>query len=281
MSGLAIGEVADRTGLAPGTIRMWEQRYGFPTPERTASGFRRYAEEDVEVLRRALALREQGMSVAAALARARSAGETPTDRPSIYGALVASEIAPIRPLPLRKRTLLAISRAIENEVLARAAAPVCFGAFQHERFYRRVEHRYRRIAEGATAVGVFADFDHSGAPPGAPVELVIGPEDALGNEWAVIVDAPGYAACLIAWEQPARAAANGDDAARRFEALWTLDPRTVRHSAEVAAALAARCQPEWAERVQTELAERPLAFERPAPGLISLTNRIVEYLDGS
>ena len=38
MKGLAIKEVAERTGIAAGTIRMWEQRYGFPEPARTPSG---------------------------------------------------------------------------------------------------------------------------------------------------------------------------------------------------------------------------------------------------
>ena len=46
--GLSIREVAEQTGLAPGTIRMWEQRYGFPSPRRTASGYRRYEPEDVD-----------------------------------------------------------------------------------------------------------------------------------------------------------------------------------------------------------------------------------------
>jgi MerR family transcriptional regulator, light-induced transcriptional regulator len=50
--GLSIKEVAEQTGLAPGTIRMWEQRYCFPAPRRTASGYRRYEPEDVETLRR-------------------------------------------------------------------------------------------------------------------------------------------------------------------------------------------------------------------------------------
>ncbi|HEY2637049.1 MAG TPA: DICT sensory domain-containing protein [Solirubrobacteraceae bacterium] len=280
MGGLAIKDVAERTGLAPGTIRMWEQRYGFPEPDRTASGYRRYSEEDVAVLLRAVDFREQGLSVTAALVRARSVPERATDRPSIYGAIVAAETAPVRPRWLHKPTLLSISRAIENEALARASSPVCFAAFQREAFYRRVEHRYRRLAEGAAAAGVFADFADTPRPAGAPVELVIDPDDALGNEWAVIVDAPGYAACLIAWEHPDSEGAGGaDDAARRFESLWTTDPETVRHTARVAAHLAARCQPEWAERVGNVLADRPLAFERPAPAITALTNRIIGYLD--
>ena len=62
---LAIKDVAERTGIAAGTIRMWEQRHGFPTPERTAGGYRRYTLEDVETLRRVLAYRMRGLSVAA------------------------------------------------------------------------------------------------------------------------------------------------------------------------------------------------------------------------
>ena len=72
MKGLAIKDVAERTGIAAGTIRMWEQRYGFPEPERTTAGYRLYGEDDVEALRRVLALRERGLSVPAAVdARAR------------------------------------------------------------------------------------------------------------------------------------------------------------------------------------------------------------------
>jgi MerR family transcriptional regulator, light-induced transcriptional regulator len=281
MEGLAISEVARRTGLAAGTIRMWEQRYGFPEPGRTPSGYRRYSAADVEVLRRALALKAEGLSIPAALERARglvTAGTT--DRPSIYGALVAAHPLPIIPRRLHKRTLLALSRAIEDEALAHAAAPVCFAAFQYERFYRRVEHRYRRLAEVADAVAVFADFGAVRRAPAGPLELPIGPTDSLGNEWAVIIDAPGYAACLIGWEDPDQPrAGEGDDRERRFETLWTLDPRTVRTAAEVAAGLAERIDGGEGGRLARMLADRPLALERPAPALSALTNRTVGYLD--
>ena len=70
MEGLGIKEVAERTGIAAGTIRMWEQRYGFPEPARTPAGYRVYAAADVETLRRVLAYRERGLSVPAALERA-------------------------------------------------------------------------------------------------------------------------------------------------------------------------------------------------------------------
>src|SRR3954469_10073999 len=93
MRELAIRDVAEQTGLAAGTIRMWEQRYGFPAPERTPSGYRRYSAHDVEILRRALAYRDRGLSVPAALARARETA-SPTDRPSLYAAIAAAQEAP-------------------------------------------------------------------------------------------------------------------------------------------------------------------------------------------
>ena len=52
MKKLAIKEVAEQTGVAAGTIRMWEQRYGFPEPGRTASGYRVYTEENLALRRK-------------------------------------------------------------------------------------------------------------------------------------------------------------------------------------------------------------------------------------
>ncbi len=156
MKGLAIKDVAERTGIAAGTIRMWEQRYGFPEPERTTAGYRLYGEDDVEALRRVLALRERGLSVPAAVERVRGA-DMGTDRPSLFGALSGGD-QPVSSQILMKRTLLAISRAIEDEAMSRASSPVVFGAFQREGNYRAVEHRYRAMARTADAVVVFADF---------------------------------------------------------------------------------------------------------------------------
>ena len=229
MPDLSISDVAGRTGLATGTIRMWEQRYGSPRPRRLASGYRVYDEAEVEVLRRAVAYRERGLSVPAALARARETG-TETDRPSIFAAVATGQRAPRTHL-LRKRTLLSLSRAIEDETLAHAAAPLCFG-------------------------------------------------DALGNEWALVIDAPGYAATLLAWEQPDGLDRSGpQEADRRFEAMWTVDAEVVRRATTVASRLAARADTSLGQRLEDLLADRPLATESPAPALTALTNRMVSYME--
>lgn len=279
--GLGIGEIAERTGVPAGTIRMWEQRYGFPEPERTPSGYRRYRAEDAEAVRRVLALRERGLSMPAAIARAQEREDLPTDRPSIYGAVVRGA----RPQPvalLKKSTLVAVSRAIEDEALARAAGPIVFGAFQQEPFYRHVESRYRRLAQASDAVVVFADFPAERSTPEGLTEVPLDADDAVGNEWAVIIDAPGYSACLLAWEPPGPYERGGeDDLDRRFEAAWTLDPEITRQAAGVAARLAGRHDAALGARLQGLLAERPLATERPAPGLTALTNRMVAYLENA
>jgi DICT domain-containing protein len=271
---LAIRQVAERTGIAAGTIRMWEQRYGFPDPARTASGYRRYSDDDVESLRRVASFRRLGLSIPAAIDRVRGAAEVP-ERPSIYAAVAAiDEMA--RPNLLRKSTLMGLSKAIEHETLAHAAAPVLFAAFQREEAYRQVEHRYRRLARQAQATTVFADFGALRREAGAAVEVPIDLDDAIGNEWAVIVDAPGYAACLLGWEHPREVA---DDMARRFETIWTVHPRAVRRAAEVAARLVAQIDPPYGAELEALLADRPLAVEAPAPALTSLTNRAIAYLE--
>ena len=191
MKGLAIKDVAERTGIAAGTIRMWEQRYGFPEPERTTAGYR--------ALRRG---RRRGAAARARLPRARALGprrgrararrrhRAPTGRRS--SARSSRGEQPSRSqLLAQARRCSRISRAIEDETMARAAAPVVFGAFQRERNYRAVEHRYRAMARTADAVVVFADFERLRRAAGAPVEVPLEAGDALGNEWAVVIDAPG------------------------------------------------------------------------------------------
>jgi MerR family transcriptional regulator, light-induced transcriptional regulator len=278
MEQLGIRDVARQAGIAAGTIRMWEQRYGFPRPARTASGYRRYSPEDVDVLRRVLAYRRRGLSVPAALDRARAAGGV-TDRPSLYAA-VAPSAPGARPQVLRKRTLVAISRAVEDEALASAAAPVLFAAFQRERFYRAVQHRYRELARGAEAAVVFADFPGVGRPPASPVEIPLEPDDALGNEWAVVIDAPGYAACLLAWERPGEEGQGGpNDLDRRFECFWTIDAMLTRRAAFLAARLAGRADADLGRRLERLLGDRPLAVEAPAPALTALANRMIGYVE--
>ena len=276
MTELAIKDVAERTGIAAGTIRMWEQRYGFPEPQRTPSGYRRYSDGDVEALRRVASYRRLGLSIPAAIDRVRVDEGDVVEQPSIFAA-VSSIDEMARPQLLRKPTLVALSRAIEHETLARAASPVVFAAFQEARHFSGVEHRYRRIARQADATTVFADFDELTRAPGRAAQIPIDLDDAIGNEWAVIVDAPGYGACLLAWEHPRQEGIL--DERRRFEAIWTVHPRAVRRAAEVASRLAGQADEEYGAELEDLLRDRPLSMESPVPSLTALTNRAIAYMD--
>jgi DICT domain-containing protein len=155
---------------------------------------------------------------------------------------------------------------------------VLIGAFQQERFYRPIETRWRRMTAHADAAAVFADFPAVDHPPGGPAELPIDPTDVVANEWAVIVDAPGFAASLVAWEQPGGTGRCGADD-RCFEAIWTLDPQATRRACRAAARMAATIDPPMGERLEELLADRPLALEQPVPTLTALANRVVAYLE--
>lgn len=50
-AGYSIAAVSKLTGISCHALRVWERRYGFPIPCRSASGHRRYASEQVGVLR--------------------------------------------------------------------------------------------------------------------------------------------------------------------------------------------------------------------------------------
>src|SRR4051812_5446620 len=278
MRELAIREVAEQTGLAAGTIRMWEQRYGFPTPQRTPTGYRLYSPEDVETLRRAPSPRKGGLSAPGGLERARSAGAGPTGRASIFGA--APHGGRVR--RLRKRTLVALSRAIEDETLASAAGPIVLGAFQRERHYRGVEHRYRRLAKAADLTAVFADFG-AGRPAAAqdagdPVEVNIRADDPMGHEWAVVVDAPGFSVCLVAWEPPVAQPPEREHD-RVFEAYWTLNPEIVRQAPPAGALVARDSEPAVAVGLERLLEQRPIGADANVDALEALAMRMVGYLE--
>jgi MerR family transcriptional regulator, light-induced transcriptional regulator len=277
MRELAIREVAEQTGLAAGTIRMWEQRYGFPTPSRSSSGYRVYSEDDVDVLRRIVHLRESGLSVPAAMERARAFEAGATDRPSIFGAVPHHG----RVRRLRKRTLIQLSRAIEDETLACAANPVVLGAFQRERHYRSVRHRYQRLARVADVAAVFAHFGpghETEVEQGEPVEIDIRTDDPVGHEWAVVVDAPGFAVCLVAWEPPVRRPPESE-LERVFETFWTLDPGAVRRATHAGAAVARDASPVVAARIERLLDERPLGAGSSIEALERLAMRMIGYLE--
>jgi DICT domain-containing protein/predicted DNA-binding transcriptional regulator AlpA len=271
---LTISDLADRTGVAPATLRSWESRYGFPRPSRLAGGHRRYAERDVSSVLEVVRHRDSGLALEAAVRRASS---EPLQSRSLYAEL-RRQHPELVPQPLMKSTLLALSHAIEDECCARAEQPVLFGGFQRSRFLRASYARWVELARTALVTVVFADMSSPReVSPGLPVEVALPHEAPLNREWIVVCDARDLPACMVAVERPGQEAV--PDSRRRYEAVWTVDPRAVRHASRVATELAHEYRPELRT---TELA--PMANEPPessadlrrASGLLT---RTMGYLD--
>ncbi|MGI8507143.1 MAG: DICT sensory domain-containing protein [Solirubrobacteraceae bacterium] len=270
---LSTAQLAQRTGVAPATLRMWESRHGFPSPARLPGGHRRYGDRDVELVREVSRLRRQGLSMPAAIDRVISAvAPAPA---SVFAGL--RRLRPeVQPVILSKRALLGLTHAVEDEYCARGAKGLLVGCFQRERFYRQSERRWRELARTAELAVALADFQALREPADAPAEVPIADEAPLAREWALVIDAPGAQACVTAWEQPSESEL--PDGRRRFEVLWSFEPTVVRSASGLAIELLARLAPATAGRVPEALA-RPLPA--PAPELrfaSALAHRVVGYL---
>ena len=93
--GLNISALARRTGVAPDTLRKWEQRYEILRPSRTPGGQRRYDERDVARVEWLCARLAEGYRIGEA---AQLLGN-------------GAEIAPASPAELRSELLAAVERA--------------------------------------------------------------------------------------------------------------------------------------------------------------------------
>lgn len=270
---LTTAQLAQRTGVPAGTLRMWEARHGFPVPARLPGGHRRYSERDVERVGAVIGLRQEGLSLRAAITRAsdgRSLGP-----PSIFAGL--RERRPdLQPMTIGKPGLLALTRAIEDEYCARARSGVMIGSFQAERFYRHSEWRWRELARTAQLAIALAEFDAPRELGHSLYEVPIGRRHPLAREWAIVFSAPDASACLAAWEIP-EVRARGD-AERRFEVLWSPEPDVVRVAVELASELIAPLAPPLAARLQATLSERPPATTPELRVATAQAHRMLSYL---
>jgi DNA-binding transcriptional MerR regulator len=267
---LTIGAVAQQTNLAATVLRSWEVRYGFPMPERSPSGHRRYTARQVEQIRTVVRHRDDGMSLEAAIRRIRSSSDV--IEPSIFAGL--RRRWPILPVHvLSTRAMHAVSKAIEDECCAQAERPVLIGCFQREWAYRRSEARWRELSRTAWSATVFADFGMDRHPPGGPREVALAADSPLRREWAVVCDAPGAAGCLAGFERLDDGRSVGE---RRFEAVWSVDPAVVRDAADIGAALAGDGADQRRPAGSVAALTDPAAIVRRAT---AVTNRVIAYID--
>ncbi len=278
---LTIGTLAERTGLSPATLRMWEQRHGFPRPQRLESGHRRYLEADVEAVTRVVRRRDAGVRLDVAIADALA--QAAPGSPSVYAELRRKH-PHLQVQRLHKRTLLALSWAIEDEFCAKSERATLFGAFQQERYYLAAQARWRELAlvsRSAFVFAEFADLTHprtagSGPRPG-PVLVPLPPEEPMAREWAVICDSVELPAALTAWELPGQL--DIPDRERVFETMLTVDPAAVRDAARVCARVAQRAGAAEATPALYDLADQPGPEAADLASVSAMLGRVLAYVD--
>lgn len=178
--GLSIGELASRTDVPAPTLRSWESRYGFPRPRRLAGGHRRYDPGDIALIEDVLRLRASGMSLPTAISQV-TTHPRQAER-SVFAGLRRRHPS-LAPQVLRKATLLALTRAIEDECCARAEYAALFASFQSERNYRQSQRRWNELARTAQVVVVFADFGDPATTDASPVKIPLPAGAPLRREW--------------------------------------------------------------------------------------------------
>ncbi|MCK9250481.1 MAG: MerR family DNA-binding transcriptional regulator [Solirubrobacteraceae bacterium] len=81
MTAIRTTAAAELLGVSASTLRSWERRYGFPTPQRTGGGHRQYDLGEIESLREAMGESRDAATAVALARRHRTTGElSPGDR---------------------------------------------------------------------------------------------------------------------------------------------------------------------------------------------------------
>ena len=282
---MGITEMARESGVSVSDRRNWEARYGIPSPKRSQSGRRLYSSSDKETVLRVLALRDAGLSLTGAINQALKAGTLggggDSGDVSLFATLRRNN-PDLSVHVLDKRTLLALTRAIEDCCFAAAQQPILLGAFQDYRFYRSSQSRWRDMARSSLCAITFAaspgptsqsTSDETGEPI---VNISISAGSPLSREWALVCDGVERPACVVGWERPGQE--GRPDQTRVFETIWSVDPSVVRQASRVAWSIAARHQPD-VRGLDDILAERTVPAARmDALHVSELLGRTLEYL---
>ena len=163
-----------------------------------------------------------------------------------------------RPQMYFKSSLTALSHAMEDQVLAGEDQPLIIATFQKERFYRQEAHRYKKIARLSPQVYVLTapetEFSNSSD---LYEKIAFDSDDALAQEWHLVVIARNYANCLICREKIVPPSENKSkvtmDNNRRFEGIWTCDRFVSKKAAELFLYRIKEYRPELEDKIASAL----------------------------
>jgi DICT domain-containing protein/signal transduction histidine kinase len=211
---------------------------------------------------------------------------TMSDDRSVLGELLR-QMPQLRSHLYFKSSLTALSHAMEDRILAGTDSPLLIASFQQERFYRQEAHRYRRLGEISDHVYVLAapDTEFKENDPGYEL-IAFDPQDALAQEWHLVVIGAQSAACLICREKivpPSEMPVLPEiDPSRRFEGIWTFDRQVTIAAANIILDRIQAYRPELAAKIalakEQFLLAVPTQFPTNDNSADAFVQRLVTYL---
>jgi DICT domain-containing protein/signal transduction histidine kinase len=188
----------------------------------------------------------------------------------------------LRPHLYFKSSLTALSRAMEDLVLAGAEQPLVIATFQEERFYRQESHRYQRIAEISERVYVMSVMETKPLPSNYHL-IPLKPDDQMGQEWNLVVIGSQSAACLICQERQGDwSNSAGLESSQRFDGVWTFDRKVAIDAAQILLRKVAKQRPKLKKEIQQLQQElsAPISLlpETGATSADAFVQRLVTYL---
>lgn len=114
MNGIRTNAAAVMLGVSPNTLRSWERRYSFPSPQRSPGGHRQYALGEIEALRQAL---DETHNVSSAVSLARERGSGPSSPRRLAAALGAFDEDLANRLLEESLALRSLERTVEEVLL--------------------------------------------------------------------------------------------------------------------------------------------------------------------
>ncbi len=196
----------------------------------------------------------------------------------------------LRPQLYFKASLTALSHAMEDQVLAaNLDRPLIIASFQKERFYRQEAHRYRRLAQKSNQIYVLSAPETGFANSSEYYEkIAFEHDDALAQEWHLLVVADNYATCLVCRESLGSLTKNQEipdmipsldmDTARRFEGIWTSEKGVCLKAAQLLLDRIQIYRPDLANKVE-EIKQRFRIEESTNASKVNVSHKYVDDID--
>lgn len=191
-------------------------------------------------------------------------------------------------ISLSKPTLIEISHALENTVLTNRLPAMALAGFQASVFWEQEQRRYQHLAQLAHSLYIFA-VPFGVAPSSSRqysavdkvfdedklVMLDLNKDDALGQEWFLVILTENFSVLLCGIEQgPPGVRKSG----RVFETILSFEPRVIERGLNLLESVVGRYRADKLEQLQA--GRKLFSLIAPKPLYITLLiNTFIKQID--